>query len=71
MKRPQRAVYARQGRFVVAAWSLISQRLGDPAFGQLVLPDDALGVDAKQNVHAMAGVLRNLGGVDAAIEPGG
>jgi hypothetical protein len=32
---------------------------------------DALGVDAQQHVHAVPGPLGHLGGIDAAVQPGG
>src|SRR6516165_9865941 len=51
--------------------SVLAQRFADPALGELVLTDDALGVDPKEDVHAMPGPLGYLGGVDATVQPRG
>ena len=51
--------------------SLRAQGFVDAALGKLVLARDALGVDAQQHVHAVPGPLGHLGGIDAAVEPGG
>jgi len=51
--------------------SVLAQRFADPALGQLVVAHDALGVDAQQHVHAVPGPLGHLGGIDAAVQPGG
>jgi len=42
--------------------SVLEQCFADAALGELVLADDALGVDAQQNVHAVPGPFRDLGG---------
>ena len=49
--------------------SILPQRLDDPALGELVLADDALGVDPQQDVHAVPGPFGDLGGIDASVEP--
>ena len=51
--------------------SVLAQRFADPALGELVLAHDALGVDPQEHVHAVPGPLGHLGGVDAAVQPGG
>jgi hypothetical protein len=51
--------------------SVLLQGLADPALGELVLADNALGVDPQQYVHAVPGPLRDLRRVDAAVEPRG
>ena len=51
--------------------SVLAKRFEDPALGELVLAHDALGVDPKEDVHAVPGPLRYLRRVDAAIEPRG
>ena len=40
-------------------------------YGELVLADDAFGIDPKQHVDAVPGPLGDLGGKDAAVEPRG
>ncbi len=47
----------------------VAQRLADPALGDLVLPDDAPGVDLEQDVDAVASPFGDLGGWNSAIEP--
>jgi hypothetical protein len=37
----------------------------------LVAAMDALGVDAEQDINAVAGPFGDLGGVDAGVQPGG
>jgi hypothetical protein len=54
-----------------ACMSVLPQRFADPALGELVLADDALGVDPQQHVDAVPSPLRHLGRVHAAIEPRG
>ena len=49
----------------------LAQGFVDAVLGELVLAHDALGVDAQQYVHAVPGPLGHLGGVDAAVQPGG
>ena len=49
----------------------MARGLVDAALGELVLARDALGVDAQQYVHAVPGPFGYLGGVDAAVQPGG
>jgi hypothetical protein len=51
--------------------SVLAQRFAHAALGELVLADDALGVDAQRDVHAVPGPLGYLGGVDATVQPGG
>jgi hypothetical protein len=51
--------------------SVLAQCFGDPELGELVLADDAFGVDAQQDVDAVPGPLGHLGGVDATVQPGG
>ena len=50
-------------------WARLAQRLDDPALGELVLADDALGVDPQQDIHAVPGPFGDLGGIDASVEP--
>jgi hypothetical protein len=47
------------------------ERFADPELGEFVLARDALGVDPQQDVYAVSGPLGHLGGVDAAVQPGG
>ena len=49
----------------------LAQRFADTALGQLVLADDAFGVDPQEYVDAVPGPLGDLGWVDAAVEPRG
>jgi hypothetical protein len=49
--------------------SVLTQRLANPALGELVLAHDALGIDPQQHVHAVPGPLGYLGRVDAAVQP--
>ena len=51
--------------------SVLAQRFAYPQLGELVLADDALGLDPQQYVHAMAGPFGDLGGIDAAVQPRG
>jgi len=51
--------------------SILAERFADAALGEFVLADDALGVDAQQNVHAVPRPLRDLGREDAPVQPGG
>ena len=49
----------------------VGKSSGDPALGDLVLAFEALGVDAKQDLHAVAGPFSNLGWGYSPVEPGG
>jgi hypothetical protein len=49
------------------AISILAERFVDPAFGELVLADEAPGINPQQYVHAMTGPLSYLRGIDAAI----
>ena len=51
--------------------SVLSQCFADPAFRELILADDALGVDPKKHVDAVPGPFGDLGWLDAAVEPRG
>src|SRR5215831_13359013 len=51
--------------------SVTAQGGGDAALGDLVLPVEALGIDAEQHLDAMAGPLRHLGCGHSPVEPGG
>jgi len=51
--------------------SVLAQCRADPALGELALADGALGVDPQQHVDAVPGPSRDLGLVDAAVEPRG
>ena len=50
---------------------VLPQRFADPALGELVLAHDALGVDPQEHVHAVAGPLGYLRGLDASVQPRG
>jgi hypothetical protein len=51
--------------------SVLSQCFADPARGEFVLAHDASGVDPQKDVDAVPGPFSDLGGVDAAVGPGG
>jgi hypothetical protein len=51
------------------AISILAERLADPAFGELVLADDAPGINPQQYVHAVTGPLSYLCGIDAGAVP--
>jgi len=51
--------------------SVLPERVADPALGELVLADDALGVDPQQHLDAVPGPFGDLGRVYAAVQPGG
>jgi len=51
--------------------SVLAQGLADGALGELVVTDDALGVDPQQHIHAAPGPFGDLGRADAAVEPRG
>jgi hypothetical protein len=51
--------------------SALFQCIADSALGELALADDALGVDPEKYVDAVSGPLGDLGGLDAAVQPGG
>jgi hypothetical protein len=51
--------------------SVERQCVFDPSLGGLVLAIKALGIDLEKYVDAVARPLRDLGGGDAGIEPGG
>ena len=53
------------------AVSVLAQRCADPALGELVLADDALGVDPQEYVDAVPGPLRHLSGIDTGVQPRG
>lgn len=50
---------------------VVAEGLGDAALGDFVLAVDALGVDAQQDLDAVAGPLGDLGRRDAGVEPAG
>jgi hypothetical protein len=56
---------------VVAGLGAFAKCLGDAALGKVLLPGEALGVDAEQHVDAVPGPLGDLSRSDAAVEPGG
>ena len=65
-----RSVVADAGRCAQYMPKLVlAQCLADPALGEFVLADDALGIDPEQCVDPVPGPLRDLGWVDAAVEP--
>ena len=45
--------------------SVLAERLADPALGELVLADNAFGIDPEQDVYAVPGPLGELLRVDA------
>ncbi len=58
------AVAADPRGVVAVAWCL-----GDPSFGEFVLPHEALGADAEQHVYAVPCPFGYLGRRDSAVEP--
>jgi hypothetical protein len=44
--------------------SVLPQGRGDPPLGELVLADDALGVDPQQHADAVPGPFSNLGRIE-------
>ena len=48
-----------------------AEDLLDAVVGDFFLAADALGVDAEQHLHTVAGAVGDLGGGDAAVEPQG
>lgn len=51
--------------------AVLQQGLADPALGEFILTGDALGVRAKEHVHAVACVLRDRGRRHPAVKPCG
>lgn len=49
----------------------LAQGFANAAPGELVLADDALGVDPQKNVDAVPGPFGDLGWEDAAVQPCG
>jgi hypothetical protein len=45
----------------------LAEHFADAALSELVLADNALGVDAQQHIHAVPGPLGYLCGEDAAV----
>jgi hypothetical protein len=54
---------------VVGVAAVVPEDLVDSAVGDFFLAADALGVDAEEYLHAVAGALGDLGWRDAAVEP--
>jgi len=49
----------------------VAKGLADAAAGELVLAEDALGVDSQENVDTVPGPFGDLGWEDAAVQPCG
>ena len=63
------AAYASSPSRLHRRFWLSTQRRLDALLRNLVLPVDALGVDAQQDVHAVARPLGDLGGWHAGVQP--